>query len=255
MNKRIALVCLLVAGIAVVLLISILVMDRAAQAPIVVEDYIVAKTTRDEISSQWTPVMLYVVTKDRARGKHFGCGTFYTSTEGELVITCEHLFPVSEGVQDVAFRKLRPFESDITHGIEKVLWKGDAIAPGTKPDVVVLKVGDIQPIQFYSHQPIEVWSETQAFRLLSDPIVLTSLISGEKVRLVGFAQSTMDQGVLYGVIEYHSLSGESGTGFVDDNGSLFILKGTLTPDSDPTGGQIDVKGGLSFVYGPISVKK
>ena len=253
MKMRFILMSLLVVGIGVVMVQSFQVARPTTEVPIVAEDYIVAKTTKQQVSAQWTPVMLYALSEDQTKGRHLGCGTFCVGSEGEIVITSEHLFPISKGTQCVAFRKLRPFESDITHSIHKVLLKGNDLAPGTNPDVVVLGVGDIQPIQFYSHQ-LEEWSESQALSVLDDPIMLTSLISGEKVRLVGLAESTIDRGVSYGVIEYGSIRGESGTGFVDAEGNLFVLKGGAKPDVDPTNGKINVKGGISFVYGPISVR-
>lgn len=254
MNKRIAFVCLLVAGIAVLLFLSNPTTNRNAETPIVAEDYIVAKTTQRQVSSKLTPVMLYLISKDRKVAQHLGCGTLYTGAQGEQVVTCEHLFPIARGTNDVAFRKLRPLEKDITHGIEKILQKGEDLSTTGKPDVVVLGVGDVQPIQFYSHQP-QVWDETQKLTIYDDPITLTSLISGEKVRLVGFADSVLDQGVAYGVIEYRSIPGESGTGFIDDDGNLYVLKANVQTETDPTNGRINVMGGLSFVYGAIRVKQ
>ena len=61
--------------------------------------------------------MLYpALSEDQTKGRHLGCGTFCVGSEGEIVITSEHLFPISKGTQCVAFRKLRPFES-ISHTV------------------------------------------------------------------------------------------------------------------------------------------
>ena len=83
--------------------------------------------------------------------------------------------------------------------------------------------------------------------------MLTSLVSAEKVRILGAV--TIDN-VQYFIVDYANVSGESGTGLVDDNDNLFVLKSSLSDKADK--GEISKFLGssttLSLVYGPLKFR-
>jgi hypothetical protein len=220
------------------------------------EDIIVSKLSPVPVPSKFTPVLLYSsVGKESA--VLAGSGSLYAGREGEHVVTNEHFF--REGLADQRFtwRKLRPPETVATRGIEKVLTTGSELSsvPGVVPDVVILKSGQSKRIRSFSKLPPEETKQQFSIAEFDPPLTITSLLSGEKVRVLGTATYGAGKGVSYAVLEYGSTSGESGSGFVDENDDLYVLKGPLirpSPESDEIIGKFFGSAkSLTLLYGPL----
>jgi hypothetical protein len=221
------------------------------------EEIILAKRTNSRISPRFTPVLIYQSYEEgMGRGMGFvAVGTLFAGKSGARVVTVDHLFPKKLGIRMFAFLKLQPLEKSLSNGIQGVLGKGSDLAPpGQTPDIAILEAGEVKPIRGYSdrtNDPEAAFLTITGFKPSSR--TLTSLVSGEKVLPVGIARSPQDGGVTYYVVEYGSVPGESGTGFVDDEDRLYVLKGELmtTPQERAT---LHIRRRLGLVFGPLKIQ-
>ncbi|MEO8638094.1 MAG: hypothetical protein ABI430_04310 [Candidatus Taylorbacteria bacterium] len=224
------------------------------------EEYIIRKVSKDPLKSRFTPVLIYRVLGGET-GTFAGSGSLFAGSHGIQVITAEHLFGKKLGDQIFAVRKLRPYETDATHGIESILNTGSQIADvgGQSPDIIVLKAGQAKTIRCFSEETLDLRTSPMELHRIDQTIILTSLVSDEKVRVLGTAMSLRDgKGVQYSVLEYASNSGESGTGFVDEDDNLFVLKGSATGDGNLVEKSIQKFFGttrkMSIAYGSIKIR-
>ena len=222
------------------------------------EHIIINKLAKTEIKSKFTPVEIYHLSKNEAF--FAGSGSLFVGSEGEQIITCEHLFRKELGNPEFAFRKIRPLEQKITHGIHAILHKGVelSVRPSDSPDVVIVKTGDTKPIECYSDHTLFV-KQDQAHIVKADKLVkIKSLVSGESVRIVGILKSVHDSGTEYVILDYISIPGESGTGFVDENDHLYVLKGILGWTGEEKA-QVEKLLGIthevSIAYGPFKFRE
>ncbi len=221
------------------------------------ESIILGKLTRQPIKSRFTPVLIYY-SLEGEKGALLGSGSLFVGTEGEQIITSEHLFRKELGDKICAFRTLRPLEMQVTRGITKVLHRGVELKPGERPDVVILKTGEVRLIPFYSDRTLDVPKENVRITKLNEIKKVTSLISGKQARVIAIAQSTYDAGAQYVLLEYSSISGESGTGFIDENDGLYVLKGIpgFSPEDEAfVKKTLHTSKKLSVAYGPLTFRK
>lgn len=186
-----------------------------------------------------------------------GIGTYFLNNNQGYIITCEHLFLKEFGTSEFFFRSLRPYKEKL-EGISEFASKELAIRSGEKPDTVVLKTGPVNSLVCYSERGRKFQDkESDLFKIKEGgKPKLYSLVTGEEVSVVGGIKST-DDGTTNILIEYESVSGESGTGFVDKEGNLFILNSDLLipkEQKDYCQKHLGSKNKLSRVYGPIRLK-
>lgn len=217
---------------------------------------------RPQFESKFTPVQIFRTNLAQTASYFSGTGSLLACKDGAYVITCAHLFKKEWGVQLFGFRKVVPFEADVTHGITGIIRQGAEFGrkPGDDPDIILVQAqtGTATPITG-SWDKEGVLDLHNTFYSLVDPEIteIRSLISGRWVRLVGTTTHPTSGTAQYYLAEYESRKGESGTGFVDKNDSLYIL--TTQLDLDP-GEEVKVKKvlkaekHLSLVYGPISFR-
>ena len=214
-----------------------------------------SKLSKVPVKSRFSPVILYRTT-DGQNGTLAGSGSVFDSVNGEQIITCEHLLLKQYGNAMFAWKKLRPVDTIVTRSISSILNRGNEILPEAQevPDVVILKTGPVAFITCYSDQPESAFRAEQEVAPLLRTKMLTSLVSGEKVKMIGIAKNYGEKTVPYFIIDYSSIGGESGTGFVDDEDNLYVLKGTLKVIHDQSADVMKVLGNpkaVSFVYGPL----
>lgn len=224
------------------------------------EDIIARKVSSAPIKSKFTPVFVYRSLGGDS-GVFAGSGSMYIGSQGEQIVTTEHFFLKELRDQIFVGRKLRPLEAVASHGVEKILHRGRELTgvPGQVPDIIVLKTGGAHPIRCFSDLTLKSTNEHLVFSRIVSPYALTSLISGKRVRVIGSATYDEGRGVTYKVIEYESISGESGSGYVDANDDLYVLKASLREASSPAAEQavrklLGSKKAMSLVYGPLHLR-
>lgn len=224
-----------------------------------VEDYIIGKVAKEGPKSRFTPVIIYFALENSVL-QVAGVGSYFTADGEEGVITADHLFQKSIGRRPYFFRKLRPLESEITHAIEGVEHKGAELgdAPGQTPDLAILKVGKVAMIDGYKGPESLLATDECEFNVYEKPGTLTSLVSGETVKIIGWLINRGEGGVRYEIIDHRTEKGESGSGFVDAHDEVFVLRGNLVLSSEEERRKmtayLKVKNleDLSLVHGPTS---
>ncbi len=223
------------------------------------EKIILGKLSSKQLKSKFTPVLIYR-SLDGKNAAFAGSGSLFVGSQGEQIITSEHLFSKSFGTQIFAYRKIRPFEEIVTHAVEKVLYSGQGIDGSNQQaaDAIILKTGNAKPIVcFSSHEHVEN-RHTAGITPFKKTIEVTSLLTGEKVRVIGRANDSGDTGVNYALLDYPSIEGESGEGFVDENDNLYVLKGVPMDISPEQRAMLQNALGnpraISIAYGPLQLR-
>ena len=245
--------------LAVILGEFLFLMNRPAKE-VNIEPIILKKLSHESVESRFTPVFIYRV-DENVGGFFSGSGSLFIGSNGEQIVTAEHLFRKEFGKTMFAFRKLRPFENEITHSIQKILHKGEELAmnPGDEPDIVILRTGNPELLECYSDLKIgPTPKKMMGVNKLKEKQKVRSLLTGEWVNLVGTTERTPDSKSIYVLIEYASLPGESGSGFVDEDDNLYVLKAIPGwPDNIKAlmAKHLGTSKELSMVYGPLKLQK
>jgi len=165
-----------------------------------------------------------------------GSGTMVCLSEGNYcLVTCEHIYitPKDSNIESFMYgvRDLRDKGGVIDKGVVAV--KPFLVSGGTSVmDIAFCRVelGAVRAIRPFSHRPSESYEvNIQAVVCKGKPEDLTvrSVVSGEKAKLLLEEKiSGTDNQYLY-VTDYKSIPGESGTGFVDNKGRLFVLSSSI----------------------------
>lgn len=170
---------------------------------------------RYEISPVWHAVLLY-------RNDCFiGVGTLYlNSTQREIIVTAGHLFQQDGQEYLWSFRRLYPLAN----------WRepiaSAAFVPGAeKLDIAFCVSGPLTPIRGFCPFRIgDLEMSNFTCHVLPKSFELRSLVSGKATTCGG---KVVQGPVSYAVVPWNSLPGESGTGFVNKDGNLFVLKGSV----------------------------
>ena len=232
------------------------------------ENRIRCKLTTNEVSDIFRPVLIY-----SHRGVHetatlAGVGTVFRDGEGMRAVTALHILGAhaTDTAEKKTFimRQLRPLEgmleSSPVHSISKMLPLPTLSSRSTaaEADLALCEVGrTAEPLTFPDEDLGKVSGGDATILPLSPwrQFFVTSLISGERVPVVGTVHRTENKTTWY-LIPYESRVGDSGTGFVDDRKRLFVLvfavrKKTAAAELFPFGLPPRVQ--LSVLSGPILV--
>jgi hypothetical protein len=152
---------------------------------------------------------------------------------GTVVLTAEHVFRNDiTSKQIISFRPLRPGVNEPPYYFKEIVLTSKDLGGH---DALFATFGT-EPVEFDRFSKFVNHEESRHFygdvevRGLKVPTV-TSLVSGEKIRTFGYnRRGTNETDQVFILIEYSSRSGESGTGFIDDNGGLWVLHGA--PESE-----------------------
>jgi len=229
--------------------------------------YVENKVCKKDVAPGFTPVMIF-----RLESLHNGnvnpvaaaCGTAFVGRNGEWKVTSAgHVFSKqNKGSYFYLFRLLRPYEKDPTRGASSAVQIYD-----DNYDVVECTVGKPEKIAGISayggdfsgnrewkgdYRPIE-----GAGIINFKSFELTSIVSGEHAKI--FLVSTKNYGNTFQwVIGYTGIIGESGTGFTDEHGWLYVLIGGMPLEALPKEwrGKLKIppeQKALSVVSGPLDV--
>jgi hypothetical protein len=243
-------------------LIGLITLTACRQKTVDVEDYIVGQLVSREVSKKYEPVMLYR-TKDFKKNYHAGVGTIVSSPAGrKYLLTVEHLFQRNHGTQYFLTRSLKPYQDYISgdRGVIEVSQKGKEVAVSpyiSATDVAMLEIGAPKPIECFSEFSEGIsYRDNEKFGMqpIQSKFLLRSLISDKSYQVLLWSDN--EKGSKLYVIPYASLPGESGTGFIDENENLYVLKGSLD-DIKISQGVLKTpipKGGCSMLIGPFNFK-
>ena len=181
----------------------------------VTEADILASAFSSAISAVWHPVLLY-------RNDCFvGMGTLYRNEiQEERIVTAGHLFQNDGQSYLWSFRRLHPLA-----GYREEIATAAFIPGADFLDMAFCVPGKQVLIRGFCPSHMGAF-ETSNFRcmLLPQPIEIRSLVSGKAALWGGTVECGL---VMYAVIPWNSLPGDSGTGFVGVDGELFVLKGSV----------------------------
>ena len=209
------------------------------------------KTSMVRVPSRFSPVLIFNII-GRGPGNFTGSGSLFIGSHGKQIATTEHLFPRSGGVGAYGYQLLGATDNYM-FGIEKVLYTGKEIT-GDATDLVILSVGTPKLIQGFSVHDIEAHTGNVKVTALKGAPELTSLVSGEKVRILGKAEDVVNK-IEYFIVDYKSISGESGTGLVDRDDNLYVLKSSVASDLDQEVSRLlGYTKGITYVCGPLKFR-
>jgi len=260
--KKIALVVIAVVNVLLLIYLVNPVVNRRANFGAAVAEVdeaisvITHKMSRERIESRFDPVLIYKLLGDEI-GSFAGCGSLFYGSNGKQILTVEHLFPASNGKHVYAYRLLRSADVSGVYGIEEILHTGQEVAGGPS-DVVILKTGIPRMITGFSIHNLEPKYEVNHIMTPITNYWITSLVSGERVRVFAGVRTSKDQmGFDYVLLDYVSTPGESGTGFITDEDSIFVLKGHVVmseKSEDAVRAQYGQLRGITMAYGPLQLQ-
>lgn len=201
-----------------------------------IESYIRSKTSETAISLGREPVALYYKRPDMLEEKFCCIGTVQADREyGMVVITAEHVFRTDiHAEQQISFRPLRKAVKEPIYYFDRIVKTSSEFGG---QDAVMATFGD-HPRSFPRFSKFVFGEVSKHF--YGDVEVGTkkvpwiqSLVSGEKIPTIGYGRrgdSTNDP--VFIIIECASRPGESGTGFIDEYGGLWVLHASPEPGQE-----------------------
>jgi len=200
------------------------------------EKYIVNKIGRYK-NDKFIPVMIYQKTNFKGVVKFSGMGSLFLLNNTLSIITAEHIFN-KENRNSFFFCK-NVFTGE-EYDIRKITMTGYELT-NEPSDIMLLEIGKMKKIDYIFKEESENLSESNSDK---SGKILTSLLSGQKVKIIGGAIAKEGRfKVKYLIIDYLAKTGESGTGFVDDENNIYIFKALVGINNNYN---------MGIVYGPLS---
>jgi len=208
------------------------------------EGYLLQHASTKLVYDGYRPVLIYRY-REGIRSAFTAVGTCFTSTNGPIIATVEHLLQPKFSNELFVLRFLSPDEHTATNGIVSIAYRNvDAGLPSDQ-DVVFLRFQNTEArrIPCFTSLREEESTQTKAY-LFDEPVEIggrhvrhiRSLVTGIEYPTAGIVLSP--QGVL---IKFRSKPGHSGTGFVDEYGQLYILSRSPNAAAD-----------ISLLMGPFA---
>ena len=230
------------------------------------ESYLIGKTTAADVMPGFTPVIIYRVDLTNGDASVAGNGTYFVGSNGPQVVTAAHVFSRENNgtTNHFLIRKLRPLEGHIVDLAITSFMDDRLNFPGYTNlgvDLVLCKVSiNAKAIScFYDNEARKAEREMTTDMIpLREAKQIRSLVSGRTFPVVGMDKKKYN-GLSYLTVMMDARPGESGTGFVDDEGFLYVLKGhsdtlIMSPGAaDRMGYPRDAT--YSVVLGPLGIRK
>ncbi|MDO8561456.1 MAG: hypothetical protein Q7S05_01375 [bacterium] len=182
------------------------------------------------------PVHIFLQTNENAWDWK-GSGTLLLDSRGKpyRIITVGHIFGKNYPTGYHWYQVMVPRENVVHEIAEAQPWFGKTMeSKKIEEDVAILTPGPKRLISaFSSHRGGTANEERQVvMRPLSVMLKkdLTSLLTGERVPILG--EGWIINGNGFFVLGYESFPGESGSGFINDQGGLYILSGFSPVDKE-----------------------
>jgi hypothetical protein len=208
------------------------------------EKYIIGKAVQSPVSPDFSPVVIYEI----CDGKwYFGAsGVCYSNADSGTyrLITSGHVFFKRDRPTSFVLRKLTPCEAAPSWCIERVVTIGkqwgknlDLAECDIKPISLLLPVisGDtnVNDVTRLTYTKVYTFDDVRPAGLTNvSRHAITSLLSKESVMLCGIIPEA-DFESWYYLADYKFIAGESGTGFIDGEGALYLAEGAAEFVMDP----------------------
>jgi hypothetical protein len=232
------------------------------------EAYILGKASPTNVSDRYTPVLLYTVVSPE-KIYFLASGTFVHGKSGDEVITADHVFGKNEFHGDTAIgvKILQPMNKDITMVLSSVTVKAYC-----GRDIAVASTEDASYTPPTIHRYSQVAGTSTNLPGICTGATLSSgrritklqsLLTGKWYDIVGTTMEDRLPGVpvsLY--LNYEASHGESGEGFQDEEGSLYVaptVEAQIQPAWDLRKKEINTQykknvDGVIIVYGPLKIE-
>lgn len=208
--------------------------EKPKQSEIDIETYIKSKVAKEDVVPDMIPATIHYRRPDMTKEDFCAVGTIYTDKHGNpQIITAEHIFRVDVPSASVmSVRALRGSVDPPVTYIGSIVATGEDLGGPTREerDIVIASLvvnpTVIKPYSNFVHTETaqSFWGDVVIGRKKISR--LRSLVSGEYVEVVGYSRrSEGKSGSTFVIINCCSRSGESGTGYVDDFGGLWVLHG------------------------------
>lgn len=223
-------------------------------------------TTARNVSDDFVPAVIVRFNPDTGLGSIVGSGTLLSGSNGLQLATAAHVFRQDFGEASFLVRRLRPFDEicrftvarfnpadtnlpDPTAvGNDAVLCQIEEPKSLDLPKVRGLYDPKREELEGNGHNEITALEPQRQARL-------RSLVTGIPTRVVAVFGDETPGELTRCLVPLASQDGDSGRGFVDDEGSLYILKGQVTKLDMPDEGwqRIGLPRGtvFSMVLGPF----
>jgi hypothetical protein len=214
-------------------------------------DYILNNIPEKPVNSRFTPIIIH-----RYDGKDYkmvGSGSIFNNHQrNTLIVTAEHVLSSKEQNSFYTYQTITKDSDEKYYAVESFEYDGYQIT-GEPADVALLKPGQLEKVENiidgrYDKGNSGISHCTPEYKEGMGNLI--SLASGRSVKILGTALN-LDEGkkdVMYLIVDYDSIKGESGSGFVDQNDNIYILKGSTYRFKTPSG-EKDV----TMVYGPLNL--
>lgn len=194
------------------------------------------------IHPKYRPVLIY-----RYRGNNrpafTAVGTQFDGTNGTVIATVEHLLVKKFEHEWFVLRLLSPDEHQVTNGLTSIVSRNIGVGLPRDTDVVFLRPGDPAHLECFSKKSESIPESAQVYFFDNVQVggrtvkSLRSLITGKEYKVIGASKAPQ-----FILLSYSSQAGESGSGFVDEYGQLYVLSGGTRSGTNP----------ISFLSGPFA---
>jgi len=235
-----------------------------SKPPPTVEEYIQAKLVTNTVNDTFSPVLIYAYNHEKHEGRLAGSGTMFDHENGKAVLTAKHLFHKSWGTTCFVIKRLRPLDDDnLKYAIGSVSVLEVSDMDGCETDMALCTVitNLLSPIscKFDDKKMHQIPMEEFTFENSQSAEYLTNLVSGKTYPIIGIGRNICHSCFTYFLIPSAVVEGEGGTGFVDRNGGLYVLKGSVVKAvrlSTETKGRFGINSSvpMSIVMGIIKIQ-
>ncbi len=194
------------------------------------------QVTTNKVSEDLSPVHLYSCANDRF--DWLASGTHFRENNKDYIVTAGHIFARSRGPKLVFYRKIQEKGSHF-YGIQVVfdsnhVTRDKITNPSTELDVVTALHGPALVINPFSDLQSEVTQKTSFAYLTDTNLVLTSLVDGKKYKPLSVGMNGTPTSFTYKflVFDYRATKGESGMGFLGNDGFLYVLMGSFLDNEE-----------------------
>jgi len=217
--------------IALIGIIYYLIIQSSNHEP-EIESYIRSQITQKDVAPGFEPAFIYFKRPNMTNEMFCCVGTIFSDKNSVIQIaTAEHVFRTDiHSSQILSVRTLRQKMNPPVAYINRIIATGKELGgpDHDERDIVVASLGSepvvLKPYSGFLYNEIgqNFWGNVVIGK--TKITRLRSLLSGEYVNTLGYVQSRQGTNISnFVLIEKHVRQGESGTGYVDDFGGLWVV--------------------------------
>lgn len=212
---------------------------------------ILKQVTTNKVSAELNPVHIYSCSNDRFNW--LASGTHFRENDRDYIVTSGHIFSKDRGPKLFFYRKIQEKDTRF-YGIQLVfdsnhVTRDKITNPNSELDVATALHGPARVIHPFSDLTSEVVQKTSFAYLTDTNLVLTSLVDGKKYKPLSVGMNGTPTNFTYKflVFDYRATKGESGMGFLGNDGFLYVLMGSIL-DSEENRNSFK-KAGITYTNG------